>query len=104
MWLLISLNSIVAAHAGWPWTDELLAVLLHKGNVYMEMSAYRPKYWPDNLKYYAGGVLQDKIKFGSEYPMISPTTYLEDIETIFTAEVAEKLMYKNAQRILGLSV
>jgi predicted TIM-barrel fold metal-dependent hydrolase len=30
--------TIVAAHPGWPWTEEMIAVALHKGNVYWELS------------------------------------------------------------------
>src|SRR5262249_17773781 len=30
--------TIVAAHPGWPWIDEMTAVALHKGNVFLELS------------------------------------------------------------------
>ena len=30
--------TIIAAHPGWPWVDEMTAVALHKGNVFWEMS------------------------------------------------------------------
>jgi len=50
----------IAAHPGWPWTDEMTAVALHKGNVYWELSgscsaattrarrANRPSGWIEN--------------------------------------------------------
>ena len=28
--------TIIAAHPGWPWVDEMTAVALHKGNVFWE--------------------------------------------------------------------
>ena len=27
--------TIIAAHPGWPWVEEMTAVALHKGNVYL---------------------------------------------------------------------
>ena len=38
--------TIIAAHPGWPWTEELLSVAVHKGNVYVDMSGWAPKYFP----------------------------------------------------------
>ena len=35
--------NIVAAHPGWPWTDEMIAVALHKGNVSWELSGWAPQ-------------------------------------------------------------
>ena len=42
--------TIVAAHPGWPWVDEMTAVALHKGNVFWELSGWAPKYFPAQLK------------------------------------------------------
>jgi uncharacterized protein YqgQ len=36
--------------------------------------------------------------------MLPGKMYLEDIESMFKSDLAEKLMYKNAQRILRLSI
>ena len=60
--------NIVAAHPGWPWTEEMIAVALHKGNVSWEMSGWAPKYFPDAIKRDIKGRLKDKIMFGSDYP------------------------------------
>ena len=38
--------TIIAAHPGWPWVDEMTAVALHKGNVFWEMSGWAPKHFP----------------------------------------------------------
>ncbi len=42
--------TIIAAHPGWPWTDEMTAVALHKGNVFWELSGWAPKYFPPSLR------------------------------------------------------
>ena len=64
--------TIIAAHPGWPWVDEMTAVALHKGNVFWELSGWAPKYFPAQLKVDIRGRLRDKIMFGSDYPSISP--------------------------------
>ena len=41
-------------------------------------------------------------RFGSDYPFITPLRWLKDFETLtyFTAEVSEKLLWRNAQKLL----
>jgi len=95
--------SIVAAHPGWPWTDEMIAVALHKGNVSWELSGWAPKYFPESLKRDIKGRLQDKIMFGSDYPSIPyERLFREWRELSFPAALMEKIFHGNAERILGL--
>ena len=70
--------TIIACHPSWPFQEEMLAVLLHKGNVYNELSGWMPKYFPESLAREIKGRLQDKCMFGSDYPALSPerTVYL----------------------------
>jgi len=46
--------------------------------------------------------LQDRFLFGSDYPFITPQRWLKDFEphTYFSLEVREKLMWRNAQKLL----
>lgn len=93
---------IIAAHPAWPWTEEIIAVLVHKSNVHLEISGWRPKYLPENLRREIGGRLQDKIMFGSDYPGWNPGQCLDELEQMgFKPEVLEKLFFRNATRILG---
>ena len=94
---------IIMAHPGWPWVDETTAVALHKGNVYWEMSGWAPKYFPGNLKVDMRGRLQDKIMFGSDYPSMPYSRILKEWQELgYPDAVMEKIMHKNAERILGL--
>ena len=96
---------IIACHAAWPWQDEMIAVLLHKGNVFNEMSGWSPKYFSPALKREIAGRLQDKIMFGSDYPTLSHERLLKDWESEgYPDAVLEKVYYKNAQRILGVGL
>ncbi len=94
---------IVAAHPGWPWTEELIAVALHKGNVSIDISGWGPKYIPAALKHDMQRRLQDKVMFGSDYPGWSAGQCCDEWEMAgFKPGIIDKLFHKNAIRILGL--
>jgi predicted TIM-barrel fold metal-dependent hydrolase len=95
--------NIVAAHPGWPWHEEMIAVALHKGNVSWELSGWAPKYFPDALKRDIKGRLKDKVMFGSDYPSIPyERIFKEWNELGYSDELLEKIFHGNAERILGL--
>jgi predicted TIM-barrel fold metal-dependent hydrolase len=97
--------TIVMIHPAWPWHEEQIAVLLHKGNVYADLSGWAPKYFPEAIKREVNGRLQDKFMFGSDYPEIPPKRWLQEFESAgYKPEVMEKVLYKNARRILKLKV
>ena len=41
--------TVVAAHFGWPWHMELVAMALHKTNVYIDISGWSPRRIPPEL-------------------------------------------------------
>ena len=95
--------TIIAAHPGWPWVDEMTAVALHKGNVFWEMSGWAPKYLPESLKRDIRGRLQDKVMFGSDYPSIPhQRLFREWNELGYGDDILAKLFHANAERLLGL--
>ena len=95
--------TIIAAHPGWPWVEEMTAVALHKGNVFWELSGWAPKYFPDSLKRDARSRLVDKIMFGSDYPSIPYDRLMKEWgELGYKEDVMEKIFHGNAERVLGL--
>jgi predicted TIM-barrel fold metal-dependent hydrolase len=95
--------TVIAAHPGWPWVDEMTAVALHKGNVYWELSGWAPKHFPASLKTDARGRLQDKIMFGTDYPSLPLDRLLREWDELgFSDEVMHKVFHANAERVLGL--
>jgi predicted TIM-barrel fold metal-dependent hydrolase len=95
--------TILMAHPGYPWMDETVAVALHKGNVFWEMSGWAPKYLPSSLVRDMRGRLQDKMMFGSDYPSISyPRLFQEWGGLGFSDDFLEKFYHGNAERVLGL--
>lgn len=94
--------TIIAAHPGWPWVDEMTAVALHKGNVYWELSGWAPKYFPDSLKKDIRGRLQDKIMFGSDYPSMSYERIFREWEELgYSDDIMDRVFHENAERVLG---
>lgn len=95
---------ILIAHPAFPWEQEQLAICQQKGNVYMDLSGWLPKYIDDQVLHYAKTLLQDKVMFGTDYPMIRPETWLDSFEadTDFSPEVQRKLLWENAEAFLGL--
>jgi predicted TIM-barrel fold metal-dependent hydrolase len=94
---------IIGAHPGWPWTDELLAMAVHKGNVYIDLSGWAPRYFPASLVQYARTLLKDKVLFGTDWPLLTVERWEKEFAELgFPAEVVEKVMLKNAVRLLRL--
>ncbi|MDJ0270159.1 MAG: amidohydrolase family protein [Aigarchaeota archaeon] len=94
---------IVMAHFGWPWHEEALAIALHKANVFIDLSAWAPKYIPEIVIKYADTLLSDKMLFGTDYPMLSPRRWLDEFRQLkLRQESREKILRKNAERLLGL--
>ncbi|MGW7349380.1 amidohydrolase family protein [Streptomyces sp. NPDC054854] len=95
---------IILAHPSFPWQDEALAVATHKPHVYIDLSGWSPKYFPPQLVRYANTLLQDKVLFGSDYPVITPDRWLTDFEKLdIKPEVRPKILKENAARLLGLT-
>jgi len=94
---------IILAHPSFPWQDEALAIAVHKPNVYIDLSGWSPKYFPDNLIQYTNTRLRNKMLFGSDYPLISPDRWLSDFEKLPIKDDVRPLVLKeNAARLLGL--
>ncbi|HUZ88006.1 MAG TPA: amidohydrolase family protein [Candidatus Baltobacterales bacterium] len=95
--------TIIAAHPGWPWVEEMTAVALHKGNVFWELSGWAPKYFPESLKKDIRGRLRDKVMFGSDYPSLPYERVLSEwTELGYSSEVMDAVFHGNAERVLPL--
>jgi hypothetical protein len=96
--------AIIGAHPAWPWHEEMLAIIGHKANVFMDLSGWSPKYIPKVIMDEARTRLQDGMMFGSDYPFIMPERWLKDFDALegFSPQVRQKILYDNAARILKL--
>jgi predicted TIM-barrel fold metal-dependent hydrolase len=95
---------IILAHPSFPWQEEALAVATHKPNVYIDLSGWSPKYFPEILVRYTNTLLRHKMLFGSDYPLITPDRWLRDFaELPIRDEVRPLVLRDNAAKLLGLS-
>ena len=93
---------IILAHPSFPWQDEAISVCLHKPQVYIDLSGWSPKYFPQILIQYANTLLKRKVLFGSDYPLITPDRWLADFAAIpIKDEVRPLILKENAMRLLG---
>jgi uncharacterized protein len=95
---------IILAHPSFPWQDEALSIATHKPQVYIDLSGWSPKYFPPQLVQYANSLLQDKVLFGTDYPLLTPERWLSDFDKLpIKDSVRPKILKDNAARLLGLS-
>jgi predicted TIM-barrel fold metal-dependent hydrolase len=96
--------TIILAHPSFPWQEEALAVATHKPNVYIDLSGWSPKYFPQVLVQYCNTLLKKKVLFGSDYPAITPDRWIEDFARLpIKPEVRPLIMKENAARLLKLA-
>jgi uncharacterized protein len=94
---------IILAHPSFPWQEEALAVAVHKPNVYIDLSGWSPKYFPEILVQYINTRLKDKMLFGSDFPLITPDRWLADFDKLaIKDEVRPLVLKRNAVKLLGL--
>lgn len=95
---------IILAHPSVPWQDSAISMATHKANVFIDLSGWLPKYFPEQLVRAINGLLRDKVMFGSDYPVLSPDRWLASFETLdIKPEVRPLVLKANAIRVLGLS-
>jgi uncharacterized protein len=95
--------TVIAAHFGWPWFLECLAIALHKSNVYIELSGWAPKYLPHEVVREIGKRLNGQTVFGSDYPFISLDRWFQEFDGLGLSPEAERaILVDNATRLLGL--
>jgi uncharacterized protein len=95
---------VVMAHFGYPWHLEVLASAMHKTNVWIDLSGWRPKYVPAEVKRDARGRLADRFVWGSDYPMLDPGRLLDEIGELGLGDRTDDVLKNNAARLLRLEV
>lgn len=96
--------SIVVSHGGWPWVHQILHVAYRRPNVYVSPDMYLAN-MPGMADYVAAakGFLQDRFVYGSSYPLTPLEQYANWFRSLgFEPAVFDKLVYRNAARLLGL--
>lgn len=95
--------AVICTHTGWPWTEEAVALAWKHPNLFLGTSAHAPKYWKPELVKFINSHGQDKVMWGTDYPLIDHKESLQQIDALGLRESSkEKFLYNNAARVFGL--
>lgn len=95
--------TIVAAHLGWPWVDEMIAVAWKHPNVFVETSAHLPRHYPPQFVHFMRTFGQDKVLFASADPLLPLERCLGEIEMLgLPIQVRKKFLRDNAVKVFNL--
>lgn len=95
--------TLIGIHVGYPWTEEMISVAWKHPNVYIGTDAYAPRHWQSPLVHFINTWGQDKVLFGTDWPVIDPERAMADVgELELRPEPKQKLLRENALRIFRL--
>ncbi|HKZ73690.1 MAG TPA: amidohydrolase family protein [Steroidobacteraceae bacterium] len=95
---------LIGIHVGIPWHDEMIAMAWKHDNVCICADAHSPKYWPESFVKYLASYGQDKVLFGTDYPVLDFRRTRDEVEALgLEPEVLQKLLRDNALRVYGLA-
>ena len=94
---------LIGIHIGIPWAEEMIAMAWKHRNVFIGSDAHAPKYWPECFVHYIDTYGQDKVIFGTDFPVLDFERTVAEIDALGLRETPRrKLMRDNVLRIYGL--
>lgn len=94
---------IIGIHIGHPWTEQMISMAWKHPNVFIGTDAHLPKYWDKSLIKFINTRGQDKVMFGTDYPVIGFERAIEELDKLELRETPkQKLLWDNAIRVYGL--
>lgn len=95
--------TIVGGHIGYPWTDEMIGLAWKHANVFIDTSAYLPRYYPPQLVHFMKTYGKDKVLFGTNFPMLDFGKCAEQARALDLQGVAQtNFLSENARRVFKL--
>lgn len=94
---------LIGIHIGIPWTEEMIAMAWKHQNVFIGSDAHSPKYWPESFVHYINSYGQDKVIFGTDFPVLDFERTMDEIDGLSLSDtVRRKLLRDNVLRIYRL--
>jgi predicted TIM-barrel fold metal-dependent hydrolase len=91
---------LVMAHGADPWWNVAIRLMIKYRNLYLQTSAYAPRYFPPELIQFMNTRGQDKIMFASDHPVLSFERCVKEAQELDLREgVLDKFLYANAERL-----
>jgi predicted TIM-barrel fold metal-dependent hydrolase len=83
--------------------EEMIAMAVKHPNVFLGASGHAPRYWDPSMVRFINSRGQDKVMWGTDYPLLGHKEALEQIEQLGLKEEAKrKLLRDNAARVFKL--
>ncbi len=96
---------LIGIHIGIPWHDEMIAMAWKHPNIFIGSDAHSPRYWPESFVRFLNSWGQDKVIFGTDFPVIDFGRAMREIgELGLKPEVRRKFLRDNVLRIYGLTL
>lgn len=94
---------IVGIHIGIPWAEEMIAMAWKHANVFIGSDAHAPRYWPQSFVNYINTYGQDKVIFGTDFPVLDFGQTMRQIDELqLRPGPKRKLLRDNALRLYKL--
>jgi hypothetical protein len=95
---------IISSRPAWPWQDEMIAIMLHKPNVWAEMHGWSPKYFTDPLKREIRNRFKERVMFGADYPLFQYERLVADWRGLgYDEAILDNVFHKTAEKLFGLT-
>ncbi|MBL4800282.1 MAG: amidohydrolase [Emcibacter sp.] len=94
---------LIGSHVGIPWHEEMIAMSWKHENVYICTDAHSPKYWPESVWKYINSYGQDKVIFGTDFPVLGFERTLQEVRSYgLKPAVEKKFLRNNVIKLYGL--
>jgi uncharacterized protein len=94
---------LIGIHIGIPWTEEMIAMAWKHENVFIGSDAHAPRYWPQSFIHYINTYGQDKVIFGTDFPVLDFGETMRQIDELnLRPGPKQKFLRDNVLRIYGL--
>jgi len=94
---------LIVSHIGDPWYAEMISVAWKQPHVHIGLDAYAPKHWPEATRHYMNSFGQDKVLFGTDWPVVDPERAMSDVEEIaWKPDAKRKVMRDNALKLYNI--
>jgi len=103
--------TIIGGLGGWPWVNEMVALVRRHPKLHLDTSAHRAKYlgqrgsgW-EMLLQFGNTLIQDKVLVGLSAGLVGQSyeTLIEEYQALPLKDaVKEKWLYRNAARVFGI--
>lgn len=96
---------IISGHGNWPWAAQMIHVCYRRPNIWLSPDMYLFGGMPGAADYVsaANGFMADRFLFATAYPLLPFQDSLDAFVRLGVREaVLDRVLYRNAARLLGL--